>query len=632
VAGRPILSARPVAALLASAALASALAHAPGAALAGEVSVIEHAQAVASDAPQPPPEDAPWQPVSLPDHWRLSRPGFDGRLWYRARFDVPEGPIRTHALYAPRLSAGQLRFFVNGRPLAWSQAYGDPRPTDLHRPLVFTVPPAMLRPGGNVIHVQVIGRADRHAGLTRLAIGPGIAVRQQYYEPRYDWQVTSVAVFAGALLVSGLVALFFWRGEGRDPVPFWFGVTALSWTLSAWLLLWPPATSSEALRDVLAFAARHLYATPLLVLCLRVGGRRMRAVEAGLWSLFAIGCAASAVDGIAYQAGIGGAASLVYLALIVGFLAWLVQLRRRDADCPCVLLSLALVTLVLFSGYDWARWMGYADFDGLLLAPFATPFLILALGANVVRRHAEARRAIERANRELEQRVAEKAHEIERTWRRVEQAQREQAVLRERQRIMADMHDGLGSGLVSLASIVQARSADLGEIERRLDDLLTELRATVDSLEPVEGDLGVVLGNIRYRMRSAIEASGARFQWKVEPLPLLDDLTPDRVLAIQRIVLEALANALHHSRAGEVALSAHADDARSEIVIRVTDDGGGFDPTDTGRGRGLRSMRERASKLGATLDIRSAPTDGTEVKLRLSYRKAEPAQSIADAH
>ncbi|MEW5880033.1 MAG: ATP-binding protein, partial [Pseudomonadota bacterium] len=474
--------------------------------------------------------------------------------------------------------------------------------------------------------------AARHAAPPRLIIGPGIVVRQQYYEPRYDWQVTSVAAFAGALLVSGLVALSFWRGEGRDPVPFWFGVTALSWTLSAWLLLWPPATSNEALRDLLAFATRHLYATPLLVLCLRVGGRRMRALEAGLWSLFAIAGAASALDGIPYAAGISGAVSFVYLALIVGFLAWLLQLRRRDADCPCVLLSLALVTLVLFSGHDWARWMGYADFDGLLLAPFATPFLILALGANVVRRHAEARRAIERANRELEQRVAEKAREIEQTWRRVEQAQREQAVLRERQRIMADMHDGLGSGLVSLASIVQARNADLGEIERRLDDLLTELRATVDSLEPVEGDLGVVLGNIRYRMRSAIEASGARFLWKVEPLPPLDDLTPDRVLAVQRIVLEALANALRHAGASVVALSARGDDARREIVICVSDNGGGFDPTGSGHGRGLRSMRERAGKLGATLDIKSAPADGTEVTLRLNYPQAKSERSITDAH
>ncbi|MFN3565109.1 MAG: sensor histidine kinase [Burkholderiaceae bacterium] len=324
--------------------------------------------------------------------------------------------------------------------------------------------------------------------------------------------------------------------------------------------------------------------------------------------------------------------SFVYLALIVGFLAWLLQLRRRDADCPCVLLSLALVTLVLFSGHDWARWMGYVDFDGLLLAPFATPFLILALGANVVRRHAEARRAIERANRELEQRVAEKAREIEQTWRRVEQAQREQAVLRERQRIMADMHDGLGSGLVSLASIVQARNADLGEIERRLDDLLTELRATVDSLEPVEGDLGVVLGNIRYRMRRAIEVSGARFLWKVEPLPPLDDLTPDRVLAVQRIVLEALANALRHAGASVVALSARGDDARREIVICVSDNGGGFDPTGSGHGRGLRSMRERAGKLGATLDIKSAPADGTEVTLRLNYPQAKSERSITDAH
>ncbi len=478
----------------------------------------------------------------------------------------------------------------------------------------------MLRPGANLIHVQVTGRAKLSDGLTRLVIGPGIAVRQQHYEPRYEWQVTSVAVFTGALLVSGLVALFFWRGEGRDPVLFWFGVTALCWSFSALLLLWPPSASAEPLREVLAFARRHSYATPLLILCLRVAGRGRRDLEIGLWSLFAVGCAAAAVDGIAHGAGIGGAVSVVYLGLTVGCLAWLLQLRRRNADCPCVLLSLALITLVLLSGHDWARWIGYADFDDMLLAPFATPFLILALGANVVRRHVEARRAIELSNSELERRVAEKAQEIEQTWRRIEQAQREQAVLRERQRIMADMHDGLGSGLVSLASVVQLRTIDFSEVERRLDDLLTELRATIDSLEPIEGDLGVVLGNIRYRMRSAIEASGAHLVWKVQPLPPLDDLTPDRVLAIQRIVLEALTNALRHAGASTVTVSAHADESRQQIVVVVADNGNGFNPNRPEHGRGLRSMRERAAKLGATIEIVSKPANGTEVTLRLGCR------------
>jgi hypothetical protein len=259
--------------------------------------------------------------------------------------------------------------------------------------------------------------------------------------------------------------------------------------------------------------------------------------------------------------------------------------------------------------------MGYADYDHLLLAPFAMPFLILTLGTTIIARHLQTARALARSNVELEQRVAEKARELEQAYERMQATQREQAVLRERQRIMGDMHDGLSANLVSLHNMVQSQGADSAEVARRLEDTLRELRAIVDSLEPVEGDLGVVLGNIRYRMRAALEESGAKLLWQVEPLPALPDLTPEKVLNIQRIVLEALTNALRHAAARTVAVSARAVADRNVIVIAIADDGAGFDLAATAGGRGLRSMRERAAKIGVALDIRSQPGHGTTVTL-----------------
>jgi len=607
----------PVVALIAALAAACAVAAAPGAA------TIERGESLASDSRVPPPDSAPWQPVSLPDDWNRSRPGFDGQMWYRLAFKTMAAK-RTHALYIPRNSAAEIEFFINGEPLSLSRAYGDPRITELQRPIIYTVPALMLRARDNVMHVRVSGDAEHRHGLSRVTIGNGLIMRPQYYEPRYLLQVESTAMFGAALLVAGLLALSVWWVERNEPILLWFGATALAWAASVYLLVWTPRVDDPQVRQLLFFAMQHLYAIPLIVLCLRVGGAQYRRVETVLWCAFAAACGAAALLGYDSYPALAQVVSAAKLCLTIAALAWLVRVGVRERRWPLYSLGLALVMVIVLSAYDWARWMGVADFDNLLLEPFAMPFLILALGATGLERHLSMARALERSKRELEQRVAEKVREVETTYRKMQEALHEQAVLRERQRIMADMHDGLGSGLIGLLSQVHGRSADLGQIEQRLNDMLTDLRAIVDSLQPVEGDLGVVLGNIRYRMSQAIEASGVKFVWQVQPLPALENLAPDKVLSIQRIVLEALSNALRHAAAKSVTVSANYIAARDAIVIVIADDGVGFGSETAERGHGLRNMRSRAQRIGAGIDVDSSPGRGTRVTLELSAGQGAP--------
>jgi signal transduction histidine kinase len=57
----------------------------------------------------------------------------------------------------------------------------------------------------------------------------------------------------------------------------------------------------------------------------------------------------------------------------------------------------------------------------------------------------------------------------------------------------------------------------------------------------------MILGNVRHRMRAAIEGSGVHLRRHVGEVPQLSSLTPSVVLTIQRIVLEALTNSLRHA-------------------------------------------------------------------------------------
>lgn len=576
---------------------------------------LTQAAAIASAAPIPPPQSAPWQDVRLPDNWYRSRPGYSGAVWYRIPFEVRPDALFTHAIYVPRSSAAQLTFWVNAHRLSFSYAYGDPRLTELQRPLIYTVPAVMLHAGTNYLYIQAVGEADYRQGLTRVTIGHGARVRSQFYEPRFDAQITTTAILGSLLLLAGVLALLLWRADRKDPVLLWFGLTALASSVWSYQQLWPPDIAAVWLRDLTLFGLKYLYATPLLILCLRYGKRRSAKGEALLWSLYLAGCAAAAMlPPTAYPTLVTGAATL-YIALFAVFFGWLCVRLFHGGHWRAYLLALALGAAVVVHGYDLARWLGYADFDNLLLTPYGTFFLILALGATVVDRHVVAIRRLDRSNRGLEREVAAKVQEVEHTYHAMERMLREQAVLRERQRIMADMHDGLGSSLVSMLALVQSGRVTGDELERRLTASVTELRAIVDSLEPVDGDLAAVLGNVRYRMRAALEQSGARVEWKVDDLPPIAHLTPGVILAIERILLEVLSNVLQHARARTITFSASLSNDGMGVVIRVADDGSGFDVTAKGNGRGLRSMTERARRAGLIVRLASSVGGGTVVTL-----------------
>ena len=599
------------------------------------IKTYDQVEYLVSDSNNPPDNSAAWQTISLPDNWALSRPGFKGRVWYRIRFNIPGNRPRSRAVYIPRNNANHYVVYINFEKRGGNRSDLDPNLTDLHRPLIHGR--AGYRPGENVVHIRLDGDARYRHGLSRVTIGPPRLVRPQYYQSRYDLQVTSIAAFGATMLLAGLLALLVWHGERRNPVMFWFGMVALSWSLCTYLMIWPPHVHTEAGRQLLIYMARHLYAVPLLVLCLRIGNVHQRALEQGLWLLFVSGMIAAVSLDVEHFITLAMLSWSMFLFLSIGFFGWLLWVKmklngspevQRDTANESVLrfrtrersthfLPVSLMVVIGFTAHDWARWLGYVDYDNMLLTPFAMPFLILALGGAIISSHIQAANALARSNVELEERVTDKARELEKVYEQMQLSQREQAVLQERQRIMGDMHDGLSANLVSLYNMVQSNNTDSTEVAYRLDETLRELRAIVDSLEPVEGDLGVVLGNIRYRMRTALEESGINLIWRVEELPTLADLKPEKILNIQRIVLEALTNALRHAAADTVSVSARAIAEENIIIITITDNGTGFDTSTTQGGRGLRNMHDRAMRIGIILHIDSKPGQGTTITLKL---------------
>jgi signal transduction histidine kinase len=200
----------------------------------------------------------------------------------------------------------------------------------------------------------------------------------------------------------------------------------------------------------------------------------------------------------------------------------------------------------------------------------------------------------------------------------------------ERARLARDLHDGVGQTLTAVVLTLDAAEAELWAgpqtpepRARRTIQHAQELAAT--ALEEAR-DVATQLRPTRIReiglgaaLRNLARASGVpvevRFDPAILPPGLLD---PDHEIDAYRIAQEAIANAARHSHGSQVWLDGKVTE--SEIPLEIGDDGQGFDDSAWQRGLGLAGMTERAAILGARLEIRSSPGDGTIISLVLPLR------------
>jgi len=157
----------------------------------------------------------------------------------------------------------------------------------------------------------------------------------------------------------------------------------------------------------------------------------------------------------------------------------------------------------------------------------------------------------------------------------------------------------------------------LEAVKRTLEETLEEVHRMSQDLRPsVLDDLGLVPA-----LRTlAKQPSGAQVALQVDGLR--DRLPAPIETALYRIAQEALTNANKYAKASRVNIDLRCLDGH--VRLRVRDDGVGFDPgsiperEEPGRaGLGIFGMRERATLLRGTLEIRSAPLKGTEVVAQL---------------
>lgn len=545
-----------------------------------------------------------WQPLTLPFAPRADLLRQAGResadsvrrvTWFL--LTVPQGVTAAPlALYAGRIKTdGSIALYADGHLVYRGQQEG-PAWNSTRTPLWVVFDHDRARPKELLIRLEHSPRSK--VAVTSVWLGSAAAL-----SPRHaarNWlQLQLPAMLGAAFLAVGLFAMCVWcrRSSEKAYLMFFFlGVASYFRGLHfyidrlvandwfAWLtinsLFWLVMASHIALRQLHG----HALPWPTRIMYLLTAATAIVTLPvAGLLPLTPL------------------VTPLIYpLAALMGVVVCVLGVRRcwrRSVEGMLVAVGVGLCVLLGLS--DWLLQNHFVDPEGWYLGAYTNAVTFATFGVLLFRRYVGAVEAAEQLSASLAVRLREREAELQASHQRLREIELRQTISDERQRLMQDMHDGLGSSLISAIRSVERGGLSDTRLSQLLRDCLDDLKLTIDSMEPVEADLMLLLATLRFRLGPRLEESGVTLLWAVRDAPALPWLDPSSALHILRTLQESIANVLRHTQASQVSIGARKEEGG--VCIWVEDNGGGFDVEKKmveGGGRGLRNQQRRAQALG----------------------------------
>lgn len=555
------------------------------------------------------PDCAQVRDIALPHHFPARHAaGHESR---HLRFDLPlqEVPEELQALYLPSF-ADEVFIRVNGIPVHGYELI-DRQPARMWNiPVLATVPPNLLHAGENRIDIALYGYPQEGLVLERFHFGPAESL-----VPHYNWRFLSSAGMArfnlGFMAVVGIMLGIIWAARRSEAI---YAVLATSCAFACiicihfgfdtsvigyrwWSLIWHVSVS--------------IYVFLIFKFCNYYIGESLKPLETVSLSLIA---AEVVVGSIVPSPYLFDTLLLFKLhPVLLSFLVLAVLLGNRSkvdgSDLRIFFFFLSMSSamgvyeLYIIAVEDPGRNQHIFQF-----MPLAMLCVCLWL---VISRFMLSLRNYEDLTGSLKQTIAAKTEELRLTYEKLGEAERLKAINDERQRIMLDLHDGIGGQLVNTLAYMQNNEKGDTVIQTALEDALRDLSLMLDSLE-TDASISTLLGMLRTRLEALLAEHALEFEWRIDDEPQLPHPGPSQNLNLLRIVQESITNIIKHAGASVITVASD----RNSISIR--DNGKGFDPEPEGgrnrQGHGLVGMRRRAESIGAEFDLTS-DDGGTTVRL-----------------
>ncbi|MFC2034377.1 sensor histidine kinase [Chloroflexota bacterium] len=207
-----------------------------------------------------------------------------------------------------------------------------------------------------------------------------------------------------------------------------------------------------------------------------------------------------------------------------------------------------------------------------------------------------------------------------------------EAIIEERRRIAREIHDGVAQSLsylnmktklvsdsVADQNTVQALT-ELGDVRKVVQDTYEDIRESIDQLSTEIRNIPIISALSSYISEFGSN-NGIQVKFNIKrPFP---QLSPVAELQLLRIAQEALTNVRRHAEA--IKVEVNLENAEDAIEMIIKDNGQGFDFSELEESRpgyhGLNIIRERAEGLGGSVNISTAPGEGTAIMVSLPTEK-----------
>ncbi len=574
----------------------------------------------------PRPAAAVWTATNLPD-WS-EQPAFASndpveklaRAWFRFTYTVPAdaAPSDLMAIYGTRIMGGAYSVWADGQLLDvklddWRMLW--------NHPVFVSLPPHLIRPGKQVEIVLAIPyRVSQGYALGSLYAGKSYELLPKRNLREFFQHSLPVM---GIILVAIMGALSFvmWLRRRIEREHLWLALLSVSLVvanlqftheistndaLSKWYGFIVDAATAWVFLCYAAFVFRFnklSYPKVELVHIIFTTVTTLATMPIWDWPL----------TGMRLQH-YASAAVFLYISVLLTYLAC------KHREISYWMLSAALWFLFATGFHDITLMSSQVAPDGIWLFPYGAFVLFIVAEFLMQRRYIMALSVIEQNNALLSQKLAEREQALLVKQRELLETQKKQTLLLERERLVQDIHDGIGASLMHTLAGLNNGTATASDAAAALAASLDDLRIVIESLEPNQHDLPSLLGALRHRFGNRLQAAGLNIVWRMDDLPALPWLDAPHALDLLRVVQEIVTNVLKHASASDLLVSA-TEQPDEGVLLILEDNGRGFDSTAVRAGRGLKHLRSRLARIGARLSLDAQTGKGVRYSILLPFQR-----------
>jgi signal transduction histidine kinase len=540
------------------------------------------------------------------------------RFSLKTEFSVDDDFASTlWAIYFVSLYDGGT-IFVNGIVVGRVETSTDDTTVRHARPYLFHLPPNLLRSGPNQLEVQWASR-ETLTLVSKIFIGP-VEIVTPPFKQRQFWQnEMALVAFVFAIVVAlMLLIIFFLRRNQKSylllglsaigcaivvfvyvlPVmpawlyPYWrlLHISGIAlFTQCAWLFLIRETEPNQVLFSRLCIAWGVL--GPAFYLAnFWINDLSFSRIFEGFWGIGA------------------GLVGLYPIALLVRSM-WRQMTWRKVIFLAATIMAIAIGISDIVLQSTGRSAFGNVGYSLQVVSSLWLSALTSVLMADFISSLSEQ----DRQSRFMAQRLAEQQLELAQLYETDRRSARERATLEERERIMQDVHDGLGSQLITSLALSERGALSAEQTSLLLRESIDDIRLAIDTMSESGDTFSVAAGNLRFRMEPRLRAAGISLLWSSEGIHEPNALQNSHTLPLLRIIQESITNVLKHSRASRIEIFSSIKS--DSFTLRIADNGIGFQHSTVNPGKGLSGIEKRARALGASIDING--TSGTVITVRL---------------